>query len=69
SVLSISTTLGFGLLWGVWGSLLAPILSDLFGLAVMHYMLKNLGLTPLTSSYTQILPSLKKMTLNFQFTS
>jgi O-antigen/teichoic acid export membrane protein len=60
SVLSLSTTVGFGLIWGVWGSLSGPIFTDIVGLFIMDYLLKRNGLSSLINSYRFTFSSIKK---------
>lgn len=64
SVLSLSSTLAFGMIWGVWGSLSGPVFTDIVGLFVMNYLLKRNGLTSLINSYRFSFSSIKKTTFS-----
>ena len=54
SLLNLVTTIGFSFIWGVWGSVLAPIFTDIIGLFVMHFFLKKAGINGLIGSYLSI---------------
>ena len=54
SLLNLITTIGFSFIWGVWGSVLAPIFTDIIGLFVMHSFLKKAGINGLIGSYFSI---------------
>lgn len=54
SVLSLVSTLIASIYWGVWGSVLAPMFTDLIGLWMMNRSLRAQGIASLLGGYTLI---------------
>ena len=66
SGLNLVTTLAFSFIWGVWGSILAPIFCDIIGLFIMQHYLKEAGINHLFTSYLTLPKQFKQTILSLK---